>query len=79
MNNQQSDQIWYRPRDIVKLGLIHAPRQPKSDEAAYRYIINLIKRGQLAAQEVGVNKKYPYYLVSLSAVKRFNSGKDNMV
>ena len=68
-----AEQVWFKPKDIADQGMILDPKGQKN----YRYILRLIKNGQLKAkvwaeQGVGDDKTKPYFMVHIDEIRQFN-------
>lgn len=73
-NNQQ---VWYKPSQIAKEGLILSP----DGKPNYRYIMRLIKSGELKStvwtkqgKHTGTSVK-DYYKVHIDDIKAYNEAK----
>jgi hypothetical protein len=74
---EDNKQVWYKPSQIAKEGLIKAPGSDNY-HTNYRYIIRLIKSGELKSkvwtqQDVAaLDKPKDYYTVHIDEINRFN-------
>jgi hypothetical protein len=65
-------QNWYTPREIAKQGLIlNSVGEEGTVHGHYKFIIRLIKSGQLKARNYSTGKR-PYYLVPEEEIKRYH-------
>lgn len=62
---------WYRPREIAKLRLITNSLDSEKESANYDFVLELIKRGELAARNYSVSDYRPYWLVSAEEIKAY--------
>lgn len=70
---EKLEKKWYRPKEIARLRLITNTLDSEKELSNYDFILDLIKRGQLAAKNYGKNPKYPYYLVSAAEIERYRN------
>lgn len=71
---------WYRPMEIVKLGLIKNSRgDAASLNGNYNFVLQLIRTGKLAAKNYSTGTgKRPYWLVSEDAINHYHMKVDNV-
>lgn len=68
----QYGQIWYKPMEIAKQGLIQNSKADKGTVAGnYDFVLELIKSGRLQAKNYGKGAK-PYYLVPEREILRYH-------
>lgn len=63
---------WYTLRRVAKLGLIKSPLHPENMMSNYRYILRLVKSGQIEAKNQS-NTTRPYFLISAQEIERYHS------
>lgn len=64
--------IYYKPREIAKLGLIKNGIDSKNEMSIYQYVLDLIKGEKLkVARNYGTGKR-PYYKISAEEINRYN-------
>ncbi len=64
-------QKYYRPREIAALGLIQSSAGTNNIHGNYKFVLNLIRTGELPAKDYS-NTDRPYYLVSEKAVEQYH-------
>lgn len=77
---ENGKQVWFKPSQIVKDGLITAPGS-SNYHTNYRYVLRLIKSGELASKvwtAKGIKSNSPehqtsYYMVHIDEINRYNS------
>lgn len=68
-----NSQVWFKPMDIAKLGLIQNSKGSAGTISGhYNFILDLIKSGKLKARNYS-NGSRPYYLVHMEEVNRYQS------
>ena len=65
--------VWYRPREIARLGLIKNSTGGDNEESNYNYILGLIKSGRLRAKDYSRGSKMHYWLVSEDEIARYHN------
>ncbi len=62
---------YYKPSEIAKQNLI----QNSVGRGDYRYVLRLIKRGELKAEVWNASGDKPYYIVSQDEIDSFNESR----
>jgi len=68
---EQNGQVWYKPSEIAKRELI----KNSVGKGDYRYVLRLIKRGSLHAEQWNVTGDKPYFVISQEEIDRYNGAR----
>ena len=65
---EQNGKRWFKPSEIAKKSLI----KNSVGKGDYRYVLRLIKRGDLHAETWNARGEKPYFVVSKDEIDSFN-------
>jgi hypothetical protein len=68
---EQNGKRWYKPSEIAKRELI----KNSVGKGDYRFVLRLIKGGQLKAETWNVSGEKPYFVVSQDEIDSFNEAR----
>ncbi len=76
MTDLKTGKVWYRPREIARLGLIKNSTGGNNEQSNYHFILGQIKAGRLKAKDYSKGDKLSYYLVSEDAIREYHQEDD---
>lgn len=69
-----NSKVWYKPREVAKLGLIKSTGSGKSVAGNYAFIMRLIKSGELKSRNYCKTGK-EYYLINIKEIEKYHKGE----